>query len=45
LLLDVDTPEDLAELERAFHERRGRAPRPQGVLRQFERSRRSAISA
>jgi 2-phospho-L-lactate guanylyltransferase len=45
LLLDVDTPEDLAELGRAFGERRGRAPRTQGVLRQFERSRRSAISA
>jgi 2-phospho-L-lactate/phosphoenolpyruvate guanylyltransferase len=45
LLLDVDTPEDLAELRRAFDEHRGRAPRTQGVMRQFERSRRSAISA
>jgi 2-phospho-L-lactate/phosphoenolpyruvate guanylyltransferase len=45
LLLDVDTPEDLAELGRAFGERGGRAPRTQGVLRQFERSRRSAMSA
>jgi 2-phospho-L-lactate guanylyltransferase len=45
LLLDVDTPEDLAELQRAFDEHRGRAPRTQGVIRQFERSRRSALPA
>jgi 2-phospho-L-lactate guanylyltransferase len=45
LLLDVDTPDDLAELGRAFDEHRGRAPRTEGVIRQFERSRRSAIPA
>jgi 2-phospho-L-lactate/phosphoenolpyruvate guanylyltransferase len=45
LLLDIDTPDDLAELGRAFDEHRGRAPRTEGVMRQFERSRRSAISA
>ncbi len=45
LLLDVDTPEDLAELQRTFDQQRGRAPRTQGVMRQFERSRRSSISA
>ena len=45
LLLDVDTPDDLAELQMAFDQHRGRAPRTQGVMRQFERSRRSATSA
>jgi 2-phospho-L-lactate guanylyltransferase len=45
LLLDIDTPDDLAELQRAFDQHRARAPRTQGVMRQFERSRRSAPSA
>jgi 2-phospho-L-lactate guanylyltransferase len=45
LLLDVDTPDDLAALRKAFDEHRGHAPRTQGVIRQFERSRRSTISA
>src|SRR5438093_860562 len=44
VLID-DTPDDLAELGRAFDEHRGRAPRTEGVMRQFERSRRSAIPA
>jgi 2-phospho-L-lactate/phosphoenolpyruvate guanylyltransferase len=45
LLLDIDTPEDLAELRKAFEQQRGRAPRTQGVIVQIERSRASAISA
>jgi 2-phospho-L-lactate guanylyltransferase len=45
LLLDIDTPDDLAELRRAFDEGRGRAPRTQGALMQIERSRSSAIPA
>ena len=45
LLLDIDTPEDLDALRKAFDERRGHAPRTQGVLRQFKRSRQSAVTA
>jgi 2-phospho-L-lactate/phosphoenolpyruvate guanylyltransferase len=45
LAIDVDTGEDLAELRRAFDAHHGRAPRTQGVIRQIERSRDSAIPA
>jgi 2-phospho-L-lactate/phosphoenolpyruvate guanylyltransferase len=45
LLLDIDTPDDLAELRKAFEQQRGRAPRTQGVMVQMERSRSSAIPA
>jgi 2-phospho-L-lactate guanylyltransferase len=45
LLLDIDTPDDLAELRKAFELQRGRAPRTQGVIVQIERSRSSAIPA
>jgi 2-phospho-L-lactate/phosphoenolpyruvate guanylyltransferase len=45
LLLDIDTPEDLAELRRTFERHRGRAPRTQGVIVQIERTRSSAIPA
>jgi 2-phospho-L-lactate guanylyltransferase len=45
LLLDIDTPDDLAELRRAFEQERARAPRTQGVIVQIERSRGSAIPA
>lgn len=45
LLLDIDTPDDLAELRRAFDGQTGRAPRTQGVMMQIERSRSSAIPA
>lgn len=38
LMLDVDTPEDLAELSEALGERRGQAPRTRGALRQLDRS-------
>lgn len=39
LMLDVDTPEDLAELEAALEARRGQAPSTRGALRQLDRSR------
>jgi 2-phospho-L-lactate/phosphoenolpyruvate guanylyltransferase len=39
LVLDVDTPEDLAELATLVEERRGLAPQTQGALRQLDRSR------
>jgi 2-phospho-L-lactate guanylyltransferase len=39
LMLDVDTPEDLAELSSALKGRRGQAPSTRGALRQLDRSR------
>jgi 2-phospho-L-lactate/phosphoenolpyruvate guanylyltransferase len=39
LMLDVDTPEDLAELEATLDARRGQAPATRGALRQLDRSR------
>jgi 2-phospho-L-lactate guanylyltransferase len=39
LELDVDTPEDLAELVAALDRRRGGAPSTRGALRQLDRSR------
>jgi 2-phospho-L-lactate guanylyltransferase len=39
LMLDVDTPEDLARLADALEERRGQAPSTRGALRQLDRSR------
>jgi 2-phospho-L-lactate guanylyltransferase len=45
LLRDIDTPDDLAELRRAFDQQRARAPRTQGVIVQMDRSRGSAIPA
>ena len=38
LTLDVDTPEDLAELAAVLEERRGLAPLTRGALRQLDRS-------
>jgi 2-phospho-L-lactate guanylyltransferase len=38
LALDVDTPDDLAELATALEGRRGHAPSTRGALRQLERS-------
>ena len=38
LMLDVDTPEDLAELAEALELRRGQAPSTRGALRQLDRS-------
>ena len=38
LMLDVDTPDDLAELAARLEERRGHAPLTRGALRQFDRS-------
>ena len=38
LVLDVDTPEDLAELTAQLNERRGHAPQTRGALRQLDRS-------
>jgi 2-phospho-L-lactate guanylyltransferase len=38
LTLDVDTPDDLAELAAALAERRGQAPSTRGALRQLERA-------
>jgi len=38
LMLDVDTPEDLAELSEALGERRGQASMTRGALRQLDRS-------
>ena len=39
LMLDVDTPEDLAELSEALGERRGQASMTRGALRQLDRAR------
>jgi 2-phospho-L-lactate/phosphoenolpyruvate guanylyltransferase len=39
LALDVDTPEDLAELATRLDQGRGRAPMTRGALRQLDRSR------
>jgi 2-phospho-L-lactate guanylyltransferase len=39
LMLDVDTPEDLAELAAALEDRHGRAPSTRGVLSQLYRGR------
>ncbi len=39
LALDIDTPEDLAELCALLEERHGVAPRTRGALRQLDRSR------
>jgi 2-phospho-L-lactate/phosphoenolpyruvate guanylyltransferase len=39
LMLDVDTPDDLAELASALESRRGYAPSTRGALRQLDRSR------
>jgi 2-phospho-L-lactate guanylyltransferase len=38
LALDIDTPEDLAELASLLDERRGSAPMTRGTLRQLDRS-------
>jgi 2-phospho-L-lactate/phosphoenolpyruvate guanylyltransferase len=38
LTLDVDTPDDLAELAAALQTRRGQAPSTRGALRQLERA-------
>ena len=38
LTLDVDTPDDLAELAVALESRRGQAPSTRGALRQLERA-------
>jgi 2-phospho-L-lactate guanylyltransferase len=46
LALDVDTPEDLAELSARLDDRRGPAPMTRGTLRQLDRSRvRRAVPA
>jgi 2-phospho-L-lactate guanylyltransferase len=45
LMLDVDTPDDLAELSTALDERRGQAPMTRGALRQLGRSRVNASPA
>ncbi len=39
IAIDIDNPEDLAELSRELRDSHGRAPRTLGVLRQLERSR------
>lgn len=39
LMLDVDTPDDLAELSARLEQRRGHAPLTRGALRQLDRSR------
>ena len=39
LMLDIDTPDDLAELSVALDDRRGQAPMTLGALRQLDRSR------
>lgn len=39
LTLDIDTPEDLAELSTLLDDRRGNAPMTRGALRQLDRSR------
>ena len=45
LLLDIDTPDDLAALRKAFEQHLARAARTQGVIVQIDRSRSSAIPA
>jgi 2-phospho-L-lactate/phosphoenolpyruvate guanylyltransferase len=45
LAIDVDTPEDLVELERALGASRSNASMTRGALRQLDRSRRSAVPA
>jgi 2-phospho-L-lactate/phosphoenolpyruvate guanylyltransferase len=45
LELDVDTPEDLAELSAALEGRRGPAPATRGALRRLDRSRAQASAA
>jgi 2-phospho-L-lactate/phosphoenolpyruvate guanylyltransferase len=45
LMLDVDTPEDLADLSIALEGRRGQAPSTRGALRQLDRSRARAAAA
>ena len=45
LVLDVDTPEDLAELTALLDERRGQAPMTHGALRQLDRSQASGPAA
>ena len=45
LMLDVDTPEDLADLSSALEGRRGQAPSTRGALRQLDRSRARAAAA
>ena len=39
LMLDIDTPDDLAELSATLEDLRGRAPMTRGALRQLDRSR------
>ena len=39
LVLDVDTPDDLAELTRVLETRRGHSPSTRGALSQLDRSR------
>jgi 2-phospho-L-lactate guanylyltransferase len=45
LMLDVDTPEDLAALRAALQARRGHAPSTRGALQQLERSKASTRAA
>jgi 2-phospho-L-lactate/phosphoenolpyruvate guanylyltransferase len=45
LMLDIDTPEDLADLSSALEGRRGQAPSTRGALRQLDRSRARAAVA
>ena len=45
LLLDVDTPEDLAELERVLEGRHGHAHMTRGALRQLDRLRVRGVAA
>jgi 2-phospho-L-lactate/phosphoenolpyruvate guanylyltransferase len=44
LMLDVDTPEDLADLSSALDGHRGHAPSTRGTLRQLDRSRARAAA-
>ena len=44
LALDVDTPEDLAELRHTLDGRRGQAPMTRGALRQIDRSQTGATT-
>jgi 2-phospho-L-lactate/phosphoenolpyruvate guanylyltransferase len=45
LVLDVDTPDDLAQLAAHLEERRGKAPMTRGALRQLDRSKARGPSA
>jgi len=45
LVLDVDTPDDLAQLAARLEERRGKAPMTRGALRQLDRSKARGPSA